>query len=93
MQETPLKAEAISQMSRLRLIIFPNNVIFSGNLNNLSNELRVLSWHNFPFSSLPSSFEPDKLVELTMPDSNVKQLWEGEKVQYCCVHNYGEMWT
>ncbi|KAK4286066.1 hypothetical protein QN277_002677 [Acacia crassicarpa] len=79
LQETPLKAEALSQMSRLRLIIFPNNVKFSGNLNNLSNELRVLSWHKFPFSSLPSSFEPEKLVELIMPDSNVKQLWEGKK--------------
>ncbi|XP_054814354.1 disease resistance protein Roq1-like [Prosopis cineraria] len=79
LQETPLKAEALSQMSRLRLIIIPNNVKFSGNLNNLSSELRFLSWHQFPFSSLPSSFEPDKLVELIMPDGNVRQLWEGEK--------------
>ncbi|XP_054814724.1 disease resistance protein RUN1-like [Prosopis cineraria] len=75
----PLRAEALSQMTRLRLIIFPH-VKFSGKqLNNLSNDLRFLSWHKFPFSYLPSSFEPAELAELIMPDSNARLLWEGIK--------------
>ncbi|KAK4259798.1 hypothetical protein QN277_006092 [Acacia crassicarpa] len=74
----PLRAEALSQMTRLRLIIFPS-MKFAGKLNNLSDSLRFLSWKKFPFSCLPSSFEPTKLVELILIDSNIRLLWEGEK--------------
>ncbi|KAK4259803.1 hypothetical protein QN277_006097 [Acacia crassicarpa] len=74
----PLRAEALSQMTRLRLIIFPS-MKFAGKLNNLSDGLRFLSWKKFPFSCLPSSFEPTKLVELILIDSNIRLLWEGEK--------------
>ncbi|XP_028772968.1 TMV resistance protein N-like [Neltuma alba] len=75
----PLRAEVLSQMNCLRLIIFPS-MKFSGKLNNLSNDLRFLSWQKFPFSTLPPSFEPAKLVELVLIDSNIRLLWEGVKV-------------
>lgn len=78
-QETPLRAEALTKMSSLRLLII-RNVNFSGVLNTLSNDLQYVSWHKFPFTSLPSSFESDKLVNLIMPYSSIKQLWEGFKV-------------
>lgn len=41
--------------------------------------MRYLLWHAYPFTSLPSNFEPYYLVELNMPDSNIHRLWEGRK--------------
>ncbi|KAJ8763048.1 hypothetical protein K2173_023253 [Erythroxylum novogranatense] len=45
----------------------------------LSNELRLLKWHGYPFKHLPSSFESDELVELNLCYSQVEQLWKGIK--------------
>ena len=45
-----------------------------------SNNLRSLHWHGYPLKSLPSNFHPEKLVELNMCYSLLKQLWEGKKV-------------
>ncbi|OAY32245.1 hypothetical protein MANES_13G002785v8 [Manihot esculenta] len=66
-------------MNHLRLLILRNASIFHG-LEYLSNELRYLEWHEFPFNSLPSAFQPSKLVELHMHHSNLKQLWEEIKL-------------
>ncbi|KAK7247077.1 hypothetical protein RIF29_41953 [Crotalaria pallida] len=74
-----LRAEALSKMSRLRWLKLWGAVEFSGSLNYLSNELRYLYWQNYPFTYIPSSFEPNNLVELYMPSSSIKQLWEGPK--------------
>ncbi|RDX92886.1 TMV resistance protein N, partial [Mucuna pruriens] len=71
-----LMAETLSKMSRLRLLVL-NNMNFQGSLNYLSNELKYLFWDKYPFMSLPSSFQPDKLVELILTGSNIKHLWEG----------------
>ncbi|KAK7247071.1 hypothetical protein RIF29_41947 [Crotalaria pallida] len=75
---TILRAETFSKMSRLRLLKL-RGVEFSGSLKCLSNELRYLHWENYPFIYIPSSFEPDKLVELIMPFCSIKQLWKGPK--------------
>ncbi|KAK4259799.1 hypothetical protein QN277_006093 [Acacia crassicarpa] len=74
-----LRIEALSRMKNLRLLIF-HNVNFSGTLDSLSNELRYVSWHQYPFTSLPLSFEPEALVELILLDSKIIELWEGKKV-------------
>ncbi|KAI5412237.1 hypothetical protein KIW84_057051 [Lathyrus oleraceus] len=71
-------AEGFSNMSNLVLLMLYHNN-FSGNLDFLSNNLRYLLWHGYPFTSLPSNFEPDYLVELNMPDSSIQRLWEGRK--------------
>ncbi|KAG8633479.1 hypothetical protein MANES_18G107900v8 [Manihot esculenta] len=42
-----------------------------------SNKLRYLHWYMYPSKSLPSNFCPENLVELSLPRSNVEQLWEG----------------
>ncbi|XP_057448737.1 disease resistance protein RUN1-like [Lotus japonicus] len=76
--ETTMRADALSKMSHLKLLIL-ENVNFSGGLNHLSNELGYLHWENYPFKCLPPSFQPYKLVELIMPHSSIKQLWEGTK--------------
>lgn len=51
-----------------------------GDVKFLSNELRSLYWHGCHLRSLPSNFHPEKLVELNMCFSQLKQLWEGNKV-------------
>jgi hypothetical protein len=74
-----LRVDALAQMGRLKLLKLCI-LNFSGSLNFLSSELGYLWWDKYPFSCLPSSFEPDKLVELILPHSNIKQLWNGTKV-------------
>jgi len=76
---TTLRADALAQMSRLKLLKLWN-LDFCGSLNFLSSELGYLSWDKYPFTYLPSSFEPNKLVHLNLPHSNIKQLWKGTKV-------------
>ncbi|KAJ6354100.1 hypothetical protein OIU76_003020 [Salix suchowensis] len=41
----------------------------------LSNELRILYWCDYPLTSLPSNFFPEKLVVLEMPRSQLEHLW------------------
>ncbi|KAB2602544.1 TMV resistance protein N-like [Pyrus ussuriensis x Pyrus communis] len=41
----------------------------------LPNSLRYLYWRGYPLKSLPSNFSPENLVELHMPESQVKELW------------------
>ncbi|RDX88609.1 TMV resistance protein N, partial [Mucuna pruriens] len=72
--KTPIRADALSKMSHLKLL-----KLFPGSLNYLSNELGYFYWWGYPFECLPSSFQPDNLVELFMPHSNIKQLWKGTK--------------
>ncbi|PNY12037.1 TIR-NBS-LRR resistance protein [Trifolium pratense] len=74
-----LMAEALSNMSRLRLLILKDDVKVLGSLTNLSNQLRYVEWNVYPFIYFPSSFQPDRLVELILVGSNIKQLWEGKK--------------
>ncbi|KAH1221956.1 Toll/interleukin-1 receptor-like protein [Glycine max] len=52
---------------------------FKRRLGNLSNELGYLTWNEYPFECLPPSFELDNPVRLLLPNSNIKQLWEGMK--------------
>ena len=49
----------------------------------LPNALRFLSWDNYPFSSLPKTFQPKNLVRLEMKYSKMVQLWKDgeEKVE------------
>ncbi|XP_050253203.1 disease resistance protein RPV1-like [Quercus robur] len=82
-----LSVEAFSRMTNLRFLkignVHPPQDLIRGpiqlpqGLNYLSNELRVIDWHGYPLKSLPTSFQPNKLVELRMHCSDVKQLWKG----------------
>ena len=66
-------------MYNLRLLII-NGVHFPNGLNYLSNNLRYLQWHCYSSKCLPSSFQPEKLVELILRGSKIEYLWEGIKV-------------
>ncbi|KAG7548834.1 Toll/interleukin-1 receptor homology (TIR) domain [Arabidopsis suecica] len=39
--------------------------------------LRLLDWYNYPRKSLPLRFQPERLVKLRMPRSNLEKLWGG----------------
>ena len=80
-----MRIDALSTMSSLKLLYlgylnFDFKINFSGTLAKLSNELGYLIWKKYPFECLPPSFEPDKLVQLFLVDSNIKQFWEDIKV-------------
>ncbi|MED6188944.1 hypothetical protein PIB30_090826 [Stylosanthes scabra] len=77
-KRTTLRVEALSQMRHLKLLIL-GGVNFSGCLDFLSNELGYLDWEDYPFTCLPSSFQPNKLIQLILHHSNIKELWEGIK--------------
>ncbi|XLU92821.1 hypothetical protein S245_007173 [Arachis hypogaea] len=80
-----LSAETLSQMSGLKLLILPKGN-FSGSLHFLSNELGYLDWKEYPFTYLPSNFQPNKLVKLILKYSNIKELWEGIKDLHNLTH-------
>ncbi|CAH2046336.1 unnamed protein product [Thlaspi arvense] len=42
-------------------------------------EVRYLHWINFQLEELSSDFMPDNLVDLRLPYSNIKRVWEGVK--------------
>nr|KYP45065.1 TMV resistance protein N [Cajanus cajan] len=70
--------DGLSKMKNLTLLIL-NHTNFSGSLDFLSNKLRYLLWHGYPFASLPSFFTGFGLVELNIPNSSIKYVWEDFK--------------
>nr|XP_048328504.1 disease resistance protein RUN1-like [Ziziphus jujuba var. spinosa] len=69
--------DAFSNMKKLKLLFihFPPSEFDLAPIPCFSNELRILKWSGFPYPNLPSSFQPDGLVELILQHSNIKQLW------------------
>ena len=51
-------------------------------LSYLSNELHFLEWYRYPLKSMPTGFQPNKLVELKMHCSRSIQLWKGIMVRF-----------
>ena len=79
-------AEAFSNMKKLRLLKI-GNVRLSQGLSYLSNELRFLEWHGYHLKFLPTNFQPNKLVELRMCFSGIRQLWKGIMVRFPLILN------
>jgi hypothetical protein len=48
-----------------------------------SNKLRYLEWNACSLKSLPEPFFAELLVEIHLPHSNVKYLWQGVQVGVC----------
>ena len=92
-----LSAKAFSNMKKLRLLkiniaqssknLFRGNVQFLQGLSYLSNELRFLEWHGYHLKSMPTNFQPIKLVEVRMCFSGIKQLWKGIMVRFSLIQN------
>ncbi|CAN0891163.1 Disease resistance-like protein DSC1 [Linum grandiflorum] len=85
--EMQLHSDAFAGMTRLRVLRFhlPNG----GNCNYqaiklpedglqfLSNQLMSFHWHQFPSRTLPPSFSAEKLIDLSLPYSDIQHLWTG----------------
>ncbi|KAI5312727.1 hypothetical protein L3X38_041901 [Prunus dulcis] len=77
-KDTKCDPQAFSQMPNLRLLKI-HNVRLPRGLTCLSNSLRFLKWRGYPEKSLPSDFEPNGLVKLSMCHSSIEQLWDEEE--------------
>ncbi|XP_040361360.1 TMV resistance protein N-like isoform X2 [Rosa chinensis] len=76
--EICLSAKCFKKMKNLQLFI-NINARFSGEVKYLPNQLKFLDWPGFPAQSLPSDFNPQKLVKLNMPNSRISRLGQGLK--------------
>ncbi|GJZ12838.1 NB-ARC domains-containing protein [Tanacetum coccineum] len=106
-QKVHIDANDFAHMKKLRILkiyqeeerlvqkleVKGHNVIFSGNLYYLSNELSLFYWHGCPFQYLPSDFYPQNIVAIDMSYSNIKHFWTTPKcfkrlkvmkLRYCC---------
>ncbi|ESR35602.1 hypothetical protein CICLE_v10018418mg [Citrus x clementina] len=92
-KEIHINSNTFTKMCRLRFLKFYSS-IEGENKCKVSDfqgpgfaEVRYLHWHRYPLKSLPSNIQPEKLVLLEMPHSNIQQLWDG--VQACiCLYIY-----
>ncbi|XLQ99086.1 hypothetical protein S83_065285 [Arachis hypogaea] len=86
-----ISSQAFRKMPNLRLLAFADNKAFQRKKKRtnekldlptdleLPNNLRYIQWDGCPLKSLTTSCWPSKLVELSMPYSNVEKLWDGEQ--------------
>ncbi|XP_040374542.1 disease resistance protein RPV1-like [Rosa chinensis] len=78
-----LNAKSFLEMKNLRYISISGEVKFeciSGDIDNLSSQLRWLDWRYSPLQYFPSDYQANKLVQLNIPDSRrITRLWEGHK--------------
>ena len=65
-----LHVEAFKKMKNLKFLMV-QNVLVSEELKYLPNGLKLLEWHEYPFS-LPSNYCPQQLVVLEMPHSWIR---------------------
>ncbi|XP_021687236.1 disease resistance protein RPS6-like isoform X1 [Hevea brasiliensis] len=59
-------------------------VLLPRGLKCLTEKLRYLKWEKYPSTSLPQNFCPKNLVELRLSDSNLTELWDGDKKGIKC---------
>ncbi|XP_020966148.1 TMV resistance protein N-like isoform X1 [Arachis ipaensis] len=74
---------ALRKMAKLRLLALRGNVNIDLERNRvllenfqLPNDLRYIEWNKCPLKFVPSICWPQKLVQLSMRDSNVQKLWD-----------------
>ncbi|XP_031122162.1 TMV resistance protein N-like [Ipomoea triloba] len=72
LKNVPLNTQIFKKMVKLRILIL-NGTCLSGSFKYLSNELRLLRLHYCNLSCIPSNFRCEKLVELDMEGSNIKE--------------------
>ena len=96
LEEIHFTAGAFAQMNRLRFLkVYKSRdprdevctsqkeeckVQYSRDFQFHYDDLRYFYWHGYPLRSLSFDFNPKDLVDLSMPYSNIKQLWKGVKV-------------
>nr|GEV53388.1 NB-ARC domains-containing protein [Tanacetum cinerariifolium] len=92
-EEKVYEQKLFEKLSEQKHELKGHNVIFSGNLYYLSNELSLFYWHGCPFKYLPSDFYPENIVAIDLSYSNIKHFWTSPKcfrrlkvmkLRYCC---------
>ncbi|EOA16428.1 hypothetical protein CARUB_v10004579mg, partial [Capsella rubella] len=76
-RELSMSKGAFERMCNLKYLRF-----YSGNVSLFEDmeylpRLILLHWESYPRKSLPPTFQPERLVELHMPMSNLEKLWGG----------------
>ena len=66
-------------MNKLRLLRL-YGLQLKGDFKYLSRDLRWLYWHGFPETYAPAQFQQGSLVVIELKYSNLKQLWNENKV-------------
>jgi hypothetical protein len=74
-----LKTEAFAEMKNLRLLQI-NAVSLTRCYGHLPKDIRWLCWHQRPLKFLPLDFHLENFVVLDMEHSNVKQIWNDNRV-------------
>lgn len=77
---THLTAKTFERFPNLRLLEIIGAHDITGNFKNSFYQLRCIRWSYCPWTLLPSSFCPQKLVSLNVPFSKLKALWTDIKV-------------
>lgn len=87
----PLRNKAFDGMKKLRYLKIYNSCtsiltsdskfIIGNGLEFPFKEVRYLHWLKFPLEELPKDFRPNNLVDLKLPYSHIKRLWNGGKVR------------
>ncbi|CAN7067823.1 unnamed protein product [Brassica rapa subsp. trilocularis] len=80
-EDIHISKSAFQGMKNLQFLsVYSDNVcIPEEGLNCLPDKLRLLEWHNYPLTFLPSKFSCKFLVELIMTGSQFEKLWDGIK--------------
>ncbi|XP_037493747.1 disease resistance protein RPS6 [Jatropha curcas] len=74
-----ISSKIFMKMPNLKFLsIYDSELILPDGLDFLPEQLRYLSWHRYPLKSLPLKFCPNNLVQLHLPESQLKQLWDGD---------------
>ncbi|XP_052876924.1 disease resistance protein RPV1-like isoform X1 [Gossypium arboreum] len=76
-----LNGDTFLKMKRLRLLKV-HCLSNCCDLTYLSNELRLLEWSGCSLRFLPLGFQPENLVVLLLPYSNIEQLWKENTALY-----------
>lgn len=90
--KTPLGKEAFDGMNNLQYLKFYNSCFpreseadckfnFPDGLKLPLQEIRYFHWLKFPEEELPQHFNPKNLIDLKLPYSKIKRLWDSVKVR------------
>ncbi|XP_049406344.1 disease resistance protein RPV1-like [Solanum stenotomum] len=74
-KDLTVETKSFARMDRLK-IFQAKGMNITGSFKNLFEDLRWLSWQNFPLKCLPTDIHLTKLVALDMQYSNIVEVWQ-----------------
>ncbi|KAL1822027.1 hypothetical protein ACET3Z_008805 [Daucus carota] len=77
MMERHVSAKIFERFLNLRLLEIIGAIDIKGNFENSFHELRCIRWSHCPWTHIPISFRPRKLISLIMPFNKFKTLPKG----------------